>query len=110
MFRSTEFDAPTLLKEARSIMQMTQTAFGERLGATRRTVMRWERGTTVATCFHLLHAAGLVEVRAPEQAKQMRAAAYVIAHALGDTLAVETFVSFAELAGLTLAALRRGLG
>ena len=145
---TAELDAPALLREARCILEMTQTAFGERLGVTKRTVMRWEKGTTVATCFHLLHAACLIEVKAPDRAQEMRAAAHFMAHALGmtaaelesspmpgltgDALAIETFVDGvakalglrpetvrpalraavvqADLAGLTLPALRRGLG
>jgi DNA-binding transcriptional regulator YiaG len=40
----TEFTDATLVREARERLGLSQTAFGKRLGVSKRTVIRWEQG------------------------------------------------------------------
>jgi DNA-binding transcriptional regulator YiaG len=43
----TEFTDAVLVREARERLGLSQTAFGQRLGVSKRTVIRWEQGEKI---------------------------------------------------------------
>jgi DNA-binding transcriptional regulator YiaG len=56
MASSSSNRAPSLLKQARQSLSLTQPAFAHRMHVTKRTIVRWESGLSLATPYILASA------------------------------------------------------